>query len=200
MQIGGLKLIQGRKVIMSQEVIFIIGSFFGFLISISATILTHIFQSKRDERDRKWELEDKERQKRIEIKQKRIHLAEEYANLILITALEMYDFEKDFILFTFPKENTKNTELKLNNIKDLQINAFKIASSINLIGNIKLYTKSRILYKLVYSENKRIMDLIKRRCEDIDKESEFKRLDEFIASVRKSHEEVISELDKLSIY
>ena len=66
---------------MSQEmIVFIIGSFFGFLISISATVLNHIFQSKRDERDRGWELEDKERQKRNEIKQNRIHQAEEYAN------------------------------------------------------------------------------------------------------------------------
>ena len=57
-----------------------------------------------------------------------------------------------------------------------------------------------IPYRLVASEHKRIIDLLHRKGEDkIDFESESQRLEEFMVSVKESHEEFLSELDKLSI-
>jgi len=181
---------------MSQETLnLIIGALIGIVSSLLSQIASNYFQRKNDERKRKWELEDREFNRRTKFNDSRIAEAQEYINTYL---------EVSRILFTFETAMTISEDIEpyragFDKIIELTNFTANRMGSVYL-GDSELADLNTELVSLCDTEIDNTFALIAsiRKKETLDKEAIITRVKDFSARTGVLFGKMQNRLDKLA--
>lgn len=171
------------------------GAGIALISSLALAILGYLYQANRDEQQRKWQIEDRNYQRELEILTNRLKQAEEYLNDQYVLAQKIWVFE--IKLFTKPN---KNSSLENEGIDSLLTEIANKEAYLQNLNDEKMIKLNKIFTDYVMGE----MAIAARLNNDIKKgktlkysKKERNRINDFFIKASEIRRQMIKRIDQL---